>query len=580
MQISDAATDKISNLLKTQGILSEGRYNLVAAQFAKNKERIIPELINKKFITEDDVAKVVSRSLGAKRIELQRKDINLNAFKLVPEDIIKEEKIIPFAVVGPVINVAIADPTKVILMAKIKASSQKSVAFFIAQFSEIEEILKSNIFEEAKAKPATPGAKASPGGVPQGIDPRLMGSLQKKRTEAITGTNIVAFVDQIFQDSLADGTSDIHIETFRDSAQVRFRTDGIMKVQEELSSQIRKNYGSVVTRMKIMAGCDISEQRLPQDGAITVKDQSQGGKDTDVRFNVVPTKYGERICMRLLKSSNIMALDSIGIPEVDLKKFIKGIESPQGMVLVTGPTGSGKTTTLYAGIQHINSPETNIMTAEDPVEYTMAGIGQVQANETIGLSFATILRAFLRQDPEVILVGEIRDKETVDIAIKAALTGHLVLSTLHTQDALATIVRMTNMGVPPFMISGALNMIVAQRLARRTCKACIVDDPAITPEMLKDVGYSVSEIPSIKCKKGKGCDKCEGSGYKGRQGIYEFLEITNKVGQGIIDGLRTHELLEVAKKDGFVTMEQRARDLVKDGVLSYVEFLRVISISH
>ena len=353
-----------------------------------------------------------------------------------------------------------------------------------------------------------------------------------------------------------------------------------MKVQEELSSQIRKNYGSVVTRMKIMAGCDISEQRLPQDGAITVKDQSQGGKDTDVRFNVVPTKYGERICMRLLKSSNIMALDSIGIPEVDLKKFIKGIESPQGMVLVTGPTGSGKTTTLYAGIQHINSPETNIMTAEDPVEYTMAGIGQVQANETIGLSFASILRAFLRQDPEVILVGEIRDKETVDIAIKAALTGHLVLSTLHTQDALATIVRMTNMGVPPFMISGALNMIVAQRLARKTCKECKVDDTAITADLLKDVGYTTTEIPSVKCVKGKGCDKCEGSGYKGRQGIYEFLEITNKVGQGIIDGLRTHELLEVARKDGFVTMEQRARDLVKGGVLSYEEFLRVISISH
>ena len=579
MQISDAATDKISNLLKAQGILSENRYNLIAAQFVKNKEKIVPELINKKFITEDDVAKVVSRSLGAKRLELQRKDINLSAFILVPENIIKEEKIIPFGVEGPVIKVAIADPTKVILMAKIKAASQKSVAFYIVKFSEMDEILKSNIFEEAKAKPAAPGAKATPG-AQQGVDPRLMGSLQKKRSDAITGTNIPAFVDQIFQDSLADGTSDIHIETFRDSAQVRFRTDGIMKVQEELSSQIRKNYGSVVTRMKIMAGCDISEQRLPQDGAITVKDQSQGGKDTDVRFNVVPTKYGERICMRLLKSSNIMALDSIGIPEVDLKKFIKGIESPQGMVLVTGPTGSGKTTTLYAGIQHINSPETNIMTAEDPVEYTMAGIGQVQANETIGLSFASILRAFLRQDPEVILVGEIRDKETVDIAIKAALTGHLVLSTLHTQDALATIVRMTNMGVPPFMISGALNMIVAQRLARKTCKECKVDDTAITADMLKDVGYSATEIPSIKCVKGKGCDKCEGSGYKGRQGIYEFLEITNKVGQGIIDGLRTHELLEVARKDGFVTMEQRARDLVKGGVLSYEEFLRVISISH
>tara|TARA_B110000971_G_scaffold221988_1_gene272276 strand:+ start:4872 stop:6611 length:1740 start_codon:yes stop_codon:yes gene_type:complete len=579
MQISDAATDKISSLLKAQGILSENRYNLIAGQFLKNKEKIIPELINKKFVTEDDVAKVVSRSLGAKRFELKRNDVKLNAFTLLPENIIKEEKVIPFDIEGPIIKVAIADPTKVMAMAKIKAATKKSVAFFIAKFSEIDAILASSIFEDAKVN-SVAGGKAQVGATPQGIDPRLMGSLGKARTQAITGTNIPAFVDQIFQDSLADGTSDIHIETFRDSAQVRFRTDGIMKVQEELSAQIKKNYGSVVTRMKIMAGCDISEQRLPQDGAITVKDQSQGGKDTDVRFNVVPTKYGERICMRLLKSSNIMALDSIGIPEDDLKKFIKGIESPQGMVLVTGPTGSGKTTTLYAGIQHINSPETNIMTAEDPVEYTMSGIGQVQANETIGLSFASILRAFLRQDPEVILVGEIRDKETVDIAIKAALTGHLVLSTLHTQDALATIVRMTNMGVPAFMISGALNMIVAQRLARKTCKECKVNDTAITADMLKEVGYVATEIPSIKCQKGKGCDKCEGSGYKGRQGIYEFLEITNKVGQGIIDGLRTHELLDVARKDGFVTMEQRARNLVRDGVLSYEEFLRVISISH
>ena len=579
MRISDAATDKIASLLKMQGVLSENRLNLVSAQFAKNKEKIVPELINKKFITEDDVAKVISRSLGAKRFALTRKDINLNAFKLIPEKIIKEEQIIPFDVEGAVIKVAIADPTKVMTMTKIKAATKKSVAFFVVKFSEIDQIITSSIFEDAKAKPMTAGAKAQSPGT-SGIDPRLMGIQQKARQQAITGTNIPAFVDQIFQDALADGTSDIHIETFRDSAQIRFRSDGIMKVQEELSAQVRKNYGSIVTRMKIMAGCDISEQRLPQDGAITVKDQSQGGKDTDVRFNVVPTKYGERICMRLLKSSNIMPLDGIGIRPDDLKKFIRAIESPQGMVLVTGPTGSGKTTTLYAGIQHINKPETNIMTAEDPVEYTMKGIGQVQANDQIGLTFASILRAFLRQDPEVILVGEIRDKETVDIAIKAALTGHLVLSTLHTQDAIATIVRMNNMGVPPFMIAGALNMIVAQRLARKNCQQCLAEDKAVTPDMLKDVGYSSSEIPSIKPMKGQGCETCDGSGYKGRQGIYEFLEITNKMAQGIIEGLRAHEMLDVAKKDGFTTMEELGRQYVKDGILSYEEFLRVISISH
>ena len=578
MQLTDQATDKISNLLKTQGILSENRYNLIAAQFIKNKERIVPELINKKFITEDDVAKVISRSLGAKRIELKRTDIKLNAFVLLPSQLIKEEQVIPFDVQGPVINVAIADPTKVLLMAKIKAASNKSVAFYISKFSEIDEILKSNIFEEVKAK-STVGA-ATPKNGAQGLNPKLMAGIAQKRQQSITGTNIVDFVETIFQDAFADGTSDIHIESFRDSAQVRFRNDGIMKVQTDISNNIRKNYGAVITRMKIMAGCDISEQRLPQDGAITIKDQSQGGKDTDVRFNVVPTKYGERICMRLLRASNIMPLDGIGIPERDLKKFIRAIESPQGMVLVTGPTGSGKTTTLYAGIQHINKPETNIMTAEDPVEYTMTGIGQIQANETIGLTFSTILRAFLRQDPEVILVGEIRDKETVDIAIKAALTGHLLLSTLHTQNAIATVVRMVNMGVPPFMIAGATNMIVAQRLARKICKNCSAEDTTVKPELLKDVGFQMTEIPSVKCFKGKGCDVCEGSGYKGRQGIYEFLEISNKVGQGIIAELKEHELLEVAKTEGFVPMEDSARGLIKAGILSYEEFLRVISISH
>ena len=322
MRISDAATDKIASLLKMQGVLSENRLNLVSAQFAKNKEKIVPELINKKFITEDDVAKVISRSLGAKRFALTRKDIKLDAFKLIPEKIIKEEQIIPFDVEeGAVIKVAIADPTKVMTMTKIKAATRKSVAFFVVKFSEIDEILSSSIFQDAKAKPMTSGANSQSKGT-SGIDPRLMGIQQKARQQAITGTNIPAFVDQIFQDALADGTSDIHIETFRDSAQIRFRSDGIMKVQEELSAQVRKNYGSIVTRMKIMAGCDISEQRLPQDGAITVKDQSQGGKDTDVRFNVVPTKYGERICMRLLKSSNIMPLDGIGIRPDDLKKSL------------------------------------------------------------------------------------------------------------------------------------------------------------------------------------------------------------------------------------------------------------------
>jgi len=351
-----------------------------------------------------------------------------------------------------------------------------------------------------------------------------------------------------------------------------------MKIQEGLNEQLEENYQAVVTRLKIMAGCDISEQRLPQDGGISIIDEEQGGIDVDVRFNTVPTKFGERIVMRLLRSTNVMPLDKIGIPPDELIKFVKAIESPQGMILVTGPTGSGKTTTLYAALQHINKPELNVLTAEDPVEYTMEGIGQIQANEGIGLSFANILRAFLRQDPEVILVGEIRDKETVDIAIKAALTGHLLLSTLHTRDAISTIIRLTNMGVPAFMIAGALNTVVAQRLARRICPTCKMIDETIKPKQLEEIGFNKEEAKTVKIYKGAGCSECSG-GYRGRQGIYEILEISKEIAGAIVDDKRASELLDLAKKQGFRTMDEIARDFMVKGIISYEEFLRTISLA-
>ena len=249
------------------------------------------------------------------------------------------------------------------------------------------------------------------------------------------------------------------------------------------------------------------------------------------------------------------------------------------MVLVTGPTGSGKTTTLYAALAHLNKPEKNILTAEDPVEYTLPGIGQIQANEGIGLSFANILKAFLRQDPEVILVGEIRDKSTVDIAIKAAITGHLLLSTLHTNDAIQTIVRMTNMGVPAFMIAGALNTIVAQRLARKICQKCKVEDTSITKDQLKEIGFDVTEVETLKIYKGAGCEACKNTGYKGRQGIYEILESNTEFANGVIANLRAPELLEIARKNGFRTMDQIARDHMRNGIITYAEFVRNITLA-
>ena len=563
MEISAAVSEKIATLLTSNGILSQDRLTKITIQCAQNKEKIIPELLKKDFIKEEDIAKVISRSFAIKINNITEDQIKPEVLKVLPVDFIKKEKIIPYDLERGTLKLAIADPSKINFSSKIKNFTKKNVVFSVTTFSNIEKLAELKIWNIASATPTS--------------KPKVKSSDTSPKGEI----NVIEFVDQIFQQSLKDGTSDIHIEVFKDDiAQIRFRNDGIMKIQGKLSQTVSQHYIPVVTRLKIMAGCDISESRLPQDGAITVKDQSNGGIDVDVRFNIVPTKFGERIVMRLLRSSNVLGLDKIGIPSAELAKFIKAIESPQGMVLVTGPTGSGKTTTLYAALAHLNKPELNILTAEDPVEYTMEGIGQIQANEGIGLSFSNILRAFLRQDPEIILIGEIRDKETVDIAIKAAITGHLLLSTLHTNDAIQTIIRLTNMGVPNFMIASALNTIVAQRLARKICQSCKQEDTSITKEQLKDIGFSLTEVETLKIYKGKGCSKCNDTGYKGRQGIYEILDVKGEVQAAIIEEKRAPEILVIARKNGFRTIDEIARDHIKNGIITYEEFLRTITIQN
>ncbi len=560
MELSAVSSEKIASLLATNGILSQDRLTKISVQCAQNKEKIVPELLKKNYVKEEDIVKVISRNFAIKTNDIKAENIRPEVLKVLPVEFIKKEKIVPCAIEGGTLKLVIADPSKLNFASKIKNFTKKNVIFTVTTFSNIEKIAASKIWDIANSKTVS-----KPKVVPT---PVQSGNI-----------NIVEFVERIFQDALKSGTSDIHIEIFKDNVgQVRFRNDGIMEIQDELSQIISSNYVPVITRLKIMAGCDISENRLPQDGAITVKDQSNGGIDCDVRFNVLPSKFGERVVMRLLRSTNVIGLDKIGIPMNELSKFIKAIESPQGMVLVTGPTGSGKTTTLYAALAHLNKPELNILTAEDPVEYTMEGIGQIQANEGIGLTFANILRAFLRQDPEVILVGEIRDKETVDIAIKAAITGHLLLSTLHTNDAIQTIIRLTNMGVPNFMIAGALNTIVAQRLARKICPDCKKEDEKVTKDQLKEIGFTLTEVETLKVYKGGGCNKCNNSGYKGRQGIYEILDINGEIQSAIIEEKRAPEILQIAKKNGFRTMDEVARDHIKNGVITYEEFLRTITI--
>ncbi len=572
MELSPAVSEKIAELLKNSGLLSSDRYIKITTQCSQDKGKIVNELLKKKFVTEDDIVKAISRNFAIKKFDLSVANVKPEAIKSLPTAFIKKEKIVPFELEGDVLNVAIADPSKMVLLTKIKSLSNKNVNFFVTTFTNIERTISSRIFDISNLPQQKPKLT---------LNEKNKSIQEGKKIDDVSTTNIIQFVDTLFFQGLRAGASDIHIEVFRHkTARIRFRIDGIMQVQKGLSEQLTENYNAVITRLKIMASCDISEQRLPQDGSISVQDKDQGGIDVDVRFNTLPTKFGERIVMRLLRGSNVIELDKIGIPKLELNKFIKAIESPQGMILVTGPTGSGKTTTLYAALQHINSPKINILTAEDPIEYTVEGISQIQANEGIGLTFPNILRSFLRQDPEVILVGEIRDKETVDIALKAALTGHLLLSTLHTRDAVSTIIRLTNMGVPNFMIAGALNMVVAQRLARRICSNCKTLDATINQGQLKELGFKQSEIDKVKVYKGVGCQECGDTGYLGRQGVYEILEINQELQSAIVEEKKASELLVIARKNGFKTLDEIARTHVQNGIISYEEFLRTITISN
>ncbi|MDC0931398.1 ATPase, T2SS/T4P/T4SS family [Methylophilaceae bacterium] len=389
----------------------------------------------------------------------------------------------------------------------------------------------------------------------------------------ITG-GVISVVDQILSEAVLNGTSDIHIEIFKDIAQIRFRSGGTLLVQNQYKSFIAKNYNAVIARIKILANLDIAERRLPQDGKISyiAKDDTE----VDFRISILPTSLGERVVIRILNSSSLaVTISAIGFTKKQEKEFTSAISVPQGMVLVTGPTGSGKSTTLYGAMNFLNEPDVNILTAEDPVEYTMAGISQVQIREEIGLTFANALRSFLRQDPEIILVGEIRDTETADIASKAALTGHLVLSTLHTNSAVGAISRLINMGLPAYLVSSALSAIVAQRLVRVNCENCKIQIDKDNSE-IRDFIATFNINPSAKLMKGEGCKECNQTGYKGRKGVHEILTISPEIEAAITENKSDQEILEIAKKNSFVSLAESSVRFVEDGTLSVEEYLRVI----
>ena len=568
---------KISNLLKTSGKLSEANFNEAKKKYDSNGKvplGVLEYLIDDKLVSEDDIVSAVSRNYALRKTILTEQNIKKEAVKKLPKDFIMENEMLPFELNGRILKIALFDPTKSTLAGKIKSMTGCNVELYIAKPSNLDQALKFKSVIEATQDSQNNTAQKS-----SASKPNL--NVKVPNVKITQGENaVVEFVDKLLNESFFSGTSDIHIEIFRrGEARIRFRKDGVLQEQLHFKQFLMENYNAIVTRLKIMSGCDISEKRLPQDGKLQFKNpqpKNEDDVDIDVRFSVIPAKEGERVVMRLLAAGPDLGLEQIGLDKEDYDNLVTAITAPQGMVLVTGPTGSGKSTTLYGCIKKINSPGTNIMTAEDPVEFYLKGVGQIQANNEIGLTFEAILKSFLRQDPEVILVGEIRDKSTVDISIKAALTGHLLLSTLHTNDAVSTVVRLVNMGVPSFMVASALSLIVAQRLARKNCSSCTIDDDKATKETLMQYGFKEEELNTFTPKMGAGCVECNNTGYKGRQGIYEVLKKTPNLEAAILRDARGDEMLEVAIKDGFKTMQVIGRNFIKKGILSVEEYSRIL----
>ena len=559
-KLDSASEQNILNMLMDNSIITSdqmSKINLTSSEIGKSKLETAFEL---NLANEDEILKILSSTYSLPIIDLQKYKIDPKIKKIIDTRYIVDHSLVPFELSNGTIKIAIADGTKLSLMKNLKTMTKMEPELYAASISNI------NAFIERLTK--TDVKKISEHGV-------KLEKVEKSKDEIIeVGSEVIVFGNKLITEAINMDASDIHIECFRNNATIRFRVDGILKIMDKYSKFLFENYNAVVARIKIISKLDIAERRIPQDGASTFKSDT---KEIDLRVSILPTKNNERIVMRILnKDAGDKALSDLGFEGKDLEKLIKAITSPQGMILVTGPTGSGKTTTLYSVLKHINKPTLNILTAEDPVEYEMEGVGQVQVKESIGYTFEEALRSFLRQDPEVILVGEIRDKATVDIALKAALTGHLVFSTLHTNDAPSSITRLQNMDTPNYLISAALTLIMAQRLARKTCTECQVLDENITPKLLNSIGFLPEQSVRAKIYKGKGCQKCNNSGYKGRMGIYEILEVDAELKTGILSNLQPTELNAIAKKNGFRTMQDMGQDLLLSGDLSFAEYERVL----
>jgi type IV pilus assembly protein PilB len=590
---------KLGEILVRENLISPQHLREALDYQREHGGRLGFNLVKLGLVSDDMITAVLSRQYGIPSVNLDLFHIEENVLRLIPQEVAQKHSVLPLSRVGATLTLAMVDPTNVFAMDDVKfmtglnvepvvvaeASIQEAIAKYYGSGKEIE---LSSLSDEVVYEGA---GKAGNGGITHAdlvsLDTIDFDATASEDVEVLEDNEeidlstlsrmsedapVVRLVNVLLVDALRRGASDIHVEPYEKELRIRFRIDGVLY---DIMHPPLKLRDALISRVKIMSKLDISEKRLPQDGRIKIKVKVDArSRELDFRVSTLPTLFGEKVVLRLLDKENLMLdMTKLGFESDSLTKFQRNISKPYGMVLVTGPTGSGKTNTLYSALQSLNTIETNIMTAEDPVEFNLVGVNQVQMKEQIGLNFAAALRSFLRQDPNIILVGEIRDFETAEIAIKAALTGHLVLSTLHTNDAPSTISRLMNMGIEPFLVATSVNLIQAQRLIRRICKDCKQEHPT-PPEALIEVGFTAEEAKKLKTYKGKGCSTCNNTGYKGRIGLYEVLEVSDEIRELILIGASALELRKKAIDDGMISLRESGLHKIRNGVTTIEEVVR------
>nr|WP_207545136.1 GspE/PulE family protein [Desulfoscipio geothermicus] len=557
MMLKTNQRKRLGEILVAAGALTEEQLNEALARQRTTGQRLGEILLEDGYITQQDLTRVLEEQLGIESINLKQTAVDPKTARLIPENLARRHVVIPVQVAQGRLHLAMRDPLDQVAIQDVRLLVQMPVIPLLATREDIVASI-DRVFSQASAARAASDFIQAQGGVPEGLDDAGLD---------INAAPIVRMVNSIVENAVRSGASDVHIEPEQDRMRVRIRVDGVLR--ESLATGV-KVHGAVTSRVKVMAGLNISERRVPQDGRIMIQVDH---RDIDLRVSTMPTTYGEKIVMRILdRAGFLVEKENLGLGSGDIDRFNRLVGKPYGIILVTGPTGSGKTTTLYAMLAELNDDEKNIITLEDPVELDMRGINQTQINIRAGLTFAAGLRAILRQDPDIVMVGEIRDSETAEIAARAALTGHLVLSTLHTNDAPGAVARLVDMGVEPFLLSSSLVGVVAQRLVRKICPECRERYEA--GEREKNILRCVPEKPLLLAR-GRGCDYCHQTGYRGRTGIFEIMEVDKEHRLLIDKKASAEELRDVAVKHGMVPLWEDARRKVLDGITTLEEMLRV-----